>query len=50
VFGRSQGLNHRAGRRALLRALPALLLAGGLPNRARAALDTSARLSRTQAL
>jgi CubicO group peptidase (beta-lactamase class C family) len=40
-----QHLNHSAGRRALLRALPALLLAGGLTGlsgRARAALDTSA--------
>jgi CubicO group peptidase (beta-lactamase class C family) len=34
--------NPSAGRRTLLRALPALLLAGGLPNRARAALDPSA--------
>ena len=34
--------NPSAGRRTLLQALPALLLAGGLPNRARAALDPSA--------
>ena len=34
--------NPSAGRRTLLRATTALLLAGGLPNRARAALDPSA--------
>ena len=36
------GANPRAGRRTLLHALPALLLAGVLPHRAHAALDTSA--------
>jgi CubicO group peptidase (beta-lactamase class C family) len=39
MIDRSRSLNHRAGRRSLLRLLPALLLAGGMPKRARAALD-----------